>query len=187
MYGYIKGYVREIDSNSIILDNNGIGYVIFVPNPYSYQLEKEYLVFTYTYVREEEFSLYGFKTREDKELFLKLISVKGVGPKMALPMIATGTFEGIADAIERDNLLYLKKFPKVGDKVAKQIILDLKGKLNTMATGLFAVEDHSTELMDVLLGLGYKQSDIKKVIGKVDGELSLENQVKEALKLLLKG
>ena len=186
MYGYIRGKVVEIDSSYIILDNNDIGYLIYVPNPYSYQLDKVYTVFIYTCVREEEFTLYGFKDRDEKELFLKLIDVKGLGPKMAMPIIATGTIDGIADAIESENIHYLKKFPKIGDKVAKQMILDLKGKLNTLNTGLFAHEQISDELFEVLLGLGYKQVDIKKVISKVDHSKSLEDQVKESLKLMLK-
>ena len=186
MYGYIRGNVVEIDSSYIIIDNNGIGYLIYVANPYSYQLNKEYTIFIYTCVREEEYSLYGFKDREQKELFLKLINVKGLGPKMALPIIATGTIDGIADAIENENLNYLKKFPKIGDKVAKQMILDLKGKLSAINTGIFAKEDYSTELMEVLIGLGYKQADVKKVITKVNADSSLEEQVKEALKLMLK-
>ena len=186
MYGYIRGKVTELDSNYVILENNDIGYLIYVPNPYSYQLNKEYTIFTYTKVSEEEYTLYGFQTREQKELFLKLISVKGLGPKMAMPIIATGTFEGVADAIENNNLNYLKKFPKIGDKVAKQMVLDLKGKLNTINTGLFAKEDLSDELSEVLLGLGYKQADVKKVLSKVNADLSLEEQVKEALKLMLK-
>ena len=105
---------------------------------------------------------------------------------MALPIIATGTIDGIADAIENENLNYLKKFPKIGDKVAKQMILDLKGKLSAINTGIFAKEDYSTELMEVLIGLGYKQADVKKVITKVNADSSLEEQVKEALKLMLK-
>ena len=186
MYGYIKGIITEIDSSYVIIENNGIGYIIYVPNPYSYGLNQEYTIFTYTKVGEEEYTLYGFKTREQKELFLKLISVKGLGPKMALPIIATGTFESIAEAIENENLSYLKKFPKIGDKVAKQMVLDLKGKLNTINTGLFAKEDLSNELYEVLVGLGYKQADVKRVLNKVDTKQSLEEQVKEALKLMLK-
>ena len=186
MYGYIRGRVVEIDSNYIIVDNNDIGYLIYVPNPYSYKLDSLCTIFIYTCVREEEFSLYGFKDREQKELFLKLINVKGLGPKMAMPIIATGTIDDIASAIENENINYLKKFPKIGDKVAKQMILDLKGKLNTINVGLFAKEDLSDELFEVLLGLGYKQNDIKKVISKVNADNSLEEQVKEALKLLLK-
>ena len=186
MYGYIKGTITEIDSNYVIIENNGIGYLVYVPNPYSYKLNSEYTIFIYTCVREEEFTLYGFKERDQKELFLKLINVKGLGPKMAMPIIATGTIDAIAEAIENENINYLKKFPKIGDKVAKQMILDLKGKLNTINTGLFAKEDLSDELMEVLTGLGYKQNDIKKVISKVDATKSLEEQVKDALKLMLK-
>ncbi len=105
---------------------------------------------------------------------------------MALPILATGTIDAIADAIENENINYLKKFPKIGDKVARQMILDLKGKVNSINTGIFSRDDYSNELMEVLMGLGYKQVDIKKVIKKVDSNKSLEDQVKEALKLMLK-
>ena len=186
MYGYITGKITEIGNNYVIIDNNGIGYIIYVPNPYSYGLNKDYTIYTYTHIREEEQSLYGFKDKEEKELFLKLISVKGLGPKMALPILATGSIEGIVDAIERENILYLKKFPKIGDKVAKQIILDLKGKITNTSTSLSNIEDTTDELTEVLLGLGYKQVDIKKIIPKVNKDLSLESQIKESLKLLLK-
>lgn len=185
MYGYIKGIVTDVDSNHIILDNNGIGYFIYVPNPYSYQLENTYTVHIYNHVREEEYSLYGFKNKEELDLFLRLISVKGLGPKMALPMLATGGVEGIIDAIDRENILYLKKFPKIGDKVARQIILDLKGKLNSGQMSLLTANNDS-ELVDALVALGYKQADIKKVVKNINLDLSIENQIKEALKLLLK-
>ena len=186
MYGYIKGKVVLVDSSYIIIDNSGIGYLIYVPNPYSYQIDHEYKVYIYTKVSEDEFTLYGFKDSEQKELFLKLIDVKGLGPKMALPILATGTTDSIFDAIENENINYLKKFPKIGDKVARQMILDLKGKLSGISTGISSSEDYSRELMDVLIGLGYKQLDIKRIIKKVDSTMSLEDQVKEALKLLLK-
>lgn len=186
MYGYIRGTVKEINSNYIILDNNDIGYQVYVPNPYSYQLGKVYTVYIYTKVAEDEYTLYGFCDKEQKELFLKLISVKGLGPKMALPILATGSLENIENAIENNNLNYLKKFPKIGDKVAKQMVLDLKGKLNAINTGIFAKEDYTHELEEVLIGLGYKQADVTKVVNKVNGDLSLEEQVKEALKLMLK-
>ena len=186
MYGYISGKIAEIEPSYIIIDNNGICYLIYVPNPYGFILGKEYTIYTYTKVSEDEYTLYGFKTKEEKELFLKLISVKGLGPKMALPMLATGSINMIEEAIETENINYLKKFPKIGDKVARQLILDLKGKLNVINTGLFKREDHSNELTEALLGLGYKQIDIKKVLNKIDPLLSLEQQIKEALKLLLK-
>lgn len=183
MYAYIKGFIKEIESNYIVLDNNGIGYLIYTPNPYSFNLNEEYTVYIYQNVKEDELTLYGFKLKEEKDLFLKLIEVKGLGCKMALPIIATGSINGIIDAIERENILYLKKFPKIGDKVAKQIILDLKGKLNTNGV---ATTSNNDELIEVLKGLGYKLTDILKVVRQVNTNLSLEDQIKEALKLFLK-
>ena len=183
MYFYIKGFIKEIESNYIVLDNNGIGYLIYTPNPYSFNVDEEYTVYIYQNVKEDELTLYGFKLKEEKDLFLKLIEVKGLGCKMALPIIATGSINGIIDAIERENILYLKKFPKIGDKVAKQIILDLKGKLNTNGV---VTTNNNDELIEVLKGLGYKTQDILKVVRQVNTNLSLEDQIKETLKLFLK-
>ena len=184
MYEYIKGKIINQESNYIVLDNNGIGYLVYVPNPYSFELEKEYTVYIYQYVREDENTLYGFKTKEEKDLFLKLIDVKGLGPKMAIPILATGSISGIMDAIERENILYLKKFPKIGDKVARQMVLDLKGKLGVNSASTNTAD--FDELIEVLKGLGYKQGDINKVIPQIKTDLNIEDQVKEALKLLLK-
>ena len=184
MYDYIIGKVTDIKFNSIVLENNGIGYLIYVANPFFYQENNEYKIYIYQLIKEDDNSLFGFKNTNEKDLFLKLISVKGLGCKMALPMFATGSSDGIIDAIERENILYLKKFPKIGDKLARQIILDLKGKLNTNDNNI--VEDTTEELIEVLRGLGYKDNEIKGIVGKVDTSLSIEKQVKEALKLLLK-
>ncbi len=185
MYDYIIGKVTNVNSTYIVLECSGIGYIIYTPNPYSFQEGSEYKVYLYQLVREDELSLYGFKTIEEKELFLKLISVKGLGPKMTLPILATGSVGGVIDAIERENLLYLRKFPKIGDKLAKQIILDLKGKMGVVST--LELKDNSyEELIEVLKGLGYKEKEFKTIIPKVNNELSIEDQVKEALKLLLK-
>lgn len=183
MYGYIKGIVTEVESSYIILENNNIGYLIYVANPYSFQINNEYKIYLYTQIKEDEHLLYGFKEKEEKDLFLKLISVKGLGCKMALPMFATGSLNGIIDAIDRENILYLKKFPKIGDKVARQIILDLKGKLTLSSNDVI---NSNNELVEVLTSLGYKNPDIKKVLPNIKQDLSIEEQVKEALKLLLK-
>lgn len=184
MYSYIKGIVSETDSNYIVLECSGIGYHIYVSNPFSFPLNEETKVYVYHHIREEEQTLYGFKTKEEKELFLRLLNVKGVGPKLVMPMLATGSVSGIIDAIDRENILYLKKFPKVGEKLAKQIILDLKGKLTiSEESGNVSGFD---ELVSVLEGLGYKTADIKKILPSIDANKTIEEQVKEALKLLLK-
>jgi len=187
MYDYIKGIIVDIKNNAIVVDNNGIGYLIYVSNPYSFEIGNEYKVYVYQQIAEDINALYGFKTIEEKELFLKLISVKGLGCKMALPILAVGSTDGIMDAIERENILYLKKFPKIGDKLAKQIILDLKGKLEFIGVGISDNEIETTnELKEVLIGLGYKEKELKPVLAKVNTSLSIEEQVKDALKLLLR-
>lgn len=184
MYSYIKGFVKVQDSGFIVLENNGIGYQIYVSNPFSFPMGEEVTVYMYSHIREDEYTLYGFRSLEEKELFLRLIGVKGLGPKMALPMLATGSVSGIVDAIDRENILYLKKFPKIGDKVARQIILDLKGKLAKKEEA--ADFSQFDELVSVLESLGYKTADIKKILPQVNQSLPIESQVKEALKLLLK-
>ena len=183
MFSFIKGIIKETEKNYVTIENNGIGFQIFVANPFSYPIESEQTNYIYTHIREDEFSLYGFNSMEEKELFLRLINVKGLGPKMALPMFALGSVSGIIDAIDRENTLYLTKFPKIGDKIARQIILDLKGKLSASST---LTNQDLSELVEVLESLGYKNNDIKKILPKVSKEIPVEEQVKEALKLLLK-
>lgn len=187
MYDYIKGEITTIKNNSIVVECNGVGYLVYVSNPYSFEIGKDYKVYIYQYVSEDSNLLYGFKTLEEKEFFLKLISVKGLGCKMALPILAVGSIEGIMDAIERENILYLKKFPKIGEKLARQIVLDLKGKLEFIGVGISDDEvETSEELREVLIGLGYKEKELKPVLAKVDTSLPIEGQVKDALKLLLR-
>ena len=180
MYSYIIGIVKLYENNCIVLENNNIGYLINVSNPYNYKIDDEVKVFLYNHIKEDENSLYGFKTLEEKDLFVKLINVKGIGPKMAIPLVA-GDINNIYNAINNGDVKYLTKFPKIGEKVAKQIILDLKGKLTINNETEFT---SSKELIEVLESLGYKSVDIKKILNKIDNNLSIENQVKEALKLL---
>lgn len=179
----MKGIVTDIESDNITLDNNGIGYLIHTPNSYAFNKDSEVTVYLYQHIREEEMTLFGFKTKEEKNLFLKLISVKGLGPKMALPIIAMGSISGISDAINRENLLYLKKFPKIGDKLARQMILDLKGKIDFSGEVTSGVVD---EVYEALLALGYKDKDVKNIIGRINKENSIEEQIKEALRLMIK-
>ena len=183
MYSYIKGIITIIEPSYIVIDNNGIGYMVYVSNPYSYKIDEEVTIYLHQQIREDENSLYGFKNKEDKDLFIKLISVKGLGCKMALPMLTGDNKDNILSAIEEGNVNYLKKFPKIGDKVARQIILDLKGKIDLDNV---SNKNDFKELTETLKSLGYKQNDIKNIMPSIDSSLSLEKQIKEALKLLLK-
>lgn len=182
MFEYIIGKITYINPGYIALENNNIGYKIYVSNPYSYKENEEIKVFLYVHIKEDEDTLYGFKTIDERDFFLKLINVKGLGPKMALVLLSS-SLDDIINAIETENILYLKKFPKIGDKVARQIILDLKGKLISKPNEVIIKDD---ELKEALLALGYKNADINKVISKVDSSLPIEKKIKEALKLLLK-
>lgn len=183
MFDVIEGKVIDIEVNYVCISTSGIGFKVFVPNPYSFKLDEEVKVYLHNQIKEDEYSLYGFKSKEERNIFLKFINVKGLGPKIALPILAGSTVEGLMDAIERENVLYLEKFPKVGEKLARQIILDLKGKLVSKENSSSGVND---ELIEVLLSLGYKRPDINRVVKDVDGSLSIESQIKKALKLLLK-
>ena len=182
MYDYLRGNITKQIANYIVIECGGVGYKVYTPNPYSFKDIEDTKVYVYNHVREEENTLYGFKTEDERDLFLKLIDVKGLGPRMAITILASCSINGIIDAIDRENILYLKKIPKIGEKLARQIILDLKGKLVLSEQN----NEVSDELTLALEALGYKTSDIKNIVGKVDNTLPIENQIKEALKLLLK-
>ncbi len=184
MYSYFKGSIKEIEGDHIVIEVNNIGYKIFVSNPYSYNLDESTKVYLYNHIREDEYSLYGFKSVEERDIFLRLINVKGMGPKTALGLLATGSVNGLIDAINKENILYLKKFPKVGEKLARQIVLDLKGKMESKDS--LYENDEVEELISVLENLGYSKNDIKRILPSIDKSNTLEVQVKEALKLMLK-
>ena len=184
MYNYFNGIISDINSDSVVIEVNNIGYKVFVSNPFSFELNEQCKVYLYNHIREDEYSLYGFKNKEELDMFLKLLNVKGMGPKICLGLFSTGSINGLIDAINKENILYLKKFPKIGEKLAKQIVLDLKGKMEAKES--LYVEDETEELISVLENLGYKTQEIKRIITNIDKSKNLEEQVKDALKLLLR-
>ena len=169
MYAYLKGFVKEILPNSIVLEVNDIGYQVFVPNSYDYKLEEFTTVYIHQAIKEDSNFLYGFRQKDEKEMFLKLISVSGIGPKSALSIMASGTVNEIASAIEAGDSKKLTKFPGIGPKAASQIILDLKGKL-IVDTPL--INTDYDDVRDALIALGYKQKDVEKVLPKLSGTTS---------------
>ena len=196
MYDYIKGTVTRVTPEYLVVEQQGIGWQIFAPNPYSFGTE-ELQVFLHHHVREDAQLLFGFPTLEQRELFRKLISVSGIGPKGALAILASGQPQHVIEAIEREDESYLVKFPGVGKKTARQMILDLKGKLAEFFGDPFeSDEPHSllsnedTELEEAMLALGalgYSEREIAKVKPKLkDLDLNTEGFMKKALQLLLK-
>lgn len=185
MYAFINGTVSDIKPGYIVLNNNNIGYLIIVPNPYQYKINQEYKVYTYHYVREEINNLYGFLSEEAKDLFIRLIGVSGIGPKSALSILATDSINDVILAIEEGNVKQLTKFPGIGTKSAQQIILDLKGKL-VEDPQLIPISKTMTDAELALQALGYNKKEIGKVLKKIDESLPVETIIKQALKLLSK-
>jgi Holliday junction DNA helicase RuvA len=184
MFNYIKGKVTLINANYIVLENNNIGFTVKTPNPYSFTLNEETTIYTYLHVREDILDIYGFRTLEEKELFLQLISVKGIGPKGALAIVAYGDLSRLKQAIVEADVKYLQKFPGVGTKASSQIILDLQGKLTTASQ---AMEDPKiSNVKEALRSLGYNNSELKKLDSFLSQNLSLplEELVKQCLKKL---
>ncbi len=200
MYEYIKGTVQDVNPSYLVLDNNGIGYHVLMANPFrlASQLKQEATVYIYYGVSQDDVRLYGFINKEEKELFLKLIGVSGIGPKSALAILAAEDHVGLIQAIEEENVKYLQKFPGVGKKTASQIVLDLQGKLADLSPEVIEVfgdgkADADTrnvaleEALEALSVLGYTQRDIKKVTPKLEEltEGSADDYIREALKHLI--
>ena len=186
MYGYIKGVVTKVTPKHIIIENNGIGYLLIVSNPYNFKLNEEYKIFTHQYVREDLIDLYGFSKEEEKELFLKLISVSGIGPKTALSILASSSVNNVIKAIEDRNARYLKKFPGIGAKASQQIILDLQGKISFDDLNEDLPSSKLQDVEDALVALGYSKKDLSKILSKLDSSKEEGELVKDALKLLVK-
>ncbi|QFT90026.1 Holliday junction ATP-dependent DNA helicase RuvA [Bacillus sp. THAF10] len=203
MIDFIRGFVEYVSPEYVSVEVMGVGYQVHTPNPFIYRVDKdkEVTIYTYQHVREDILALYGFKTREDKHLFMKLLNVTGIGPKGALAILASGQPQQVVHAIENEDEKFLTKFPGVGKKTARQIILDLKGKLNDLVPSAFPdlfqpdVEVAATmqgnapldEAMEALKVLGYGEREIKKVMPSLKSEeLTTDQYVKRALQLLLK-
>jgi Holliday junction DNA helicase RuvA len=206
LYDFIKGTVCFVGPEYIVVENQGIGYQIAAPNPFIYsgKMGKLVTVYTYHYVREDIIALYGFESREEKKLFTKLLNVSGIGPKGALAILASGEVGQVALAIESEDEGFLTKFPGVGKKTARQMILDLKGKLHDVVPDYFPnlfsaekfaaaaleTESAATALEEAILALkalGYSEKEIKKIAPELrKEELTTDQYIKKALQRLLK-
>lgn len=193
MYAYIKGTLSQLFPTHVVVETCGIGYEIQTPNSYRFQkyLEKEIQIYTSLIVREDAQLLYGFINEEEKEMFLSLIKVTGIGPKSALAILASSTPHEVKLAIENENDAYLTQFPGIGKKTARQIVLDLKGKVtiteensdDLLQTQVNGNEQNQiiSEALLALQALGYSKRELTKV------EKSLNkynvNSVDEAVKI----
>lgn len=184
MIGFLRGKVHYFDNTCVLLDVNGVGYRVNYQHPECLKLNEEVIIYTYQNVSENDMSLFGFKSLDEYNLFMKLISVKGLGPKMASNMLAAQSYETIINAIENEDVAFIKSLPGIGNKTASQIILDLKGKL---ARNEEVDDSKLNGVVEALKTLGYKQAEIKAVIKKIGNEeLSENDYIRKALSLLMK-
>lgn len=191
MYEYLNGELAHILPTAIVVDVHGVGYQVVFANPYRLQdsRKKQIKVLVQQVVREDSITLYGFISSEERELFQRLISVSGIGPKSAMSILANDDTEGFVNAVESGNVTYLTKFPGVGKKTAQQIILDLKGKFEAVpeeTTKAVVSTNQATleEAKEALLGLGYSAKEITKIWKSL--EAAAPSTTQEALKLAFK-
>ena len=204
MIAYLSGKLLEKQANTVIVDVGGVGYEVIIPLSTFYELGEigeavELRIFTY--VREDTLQLFGFKTLRERELYLKLISVQGIGAKSGISMLSGMSADEIIVAIRTDNLARLTSIPGVGKKTAERMVIELRDKLNELSSG--AVQDGLQEssanipvdavyddAISALVNLGYHRTAAEKALKKAvqDGtEMSVQKLLRRSLQLLAKG
>lgn len=197
MYYYIKGKLAHKGDNYLVVDANGVGYMIFTSLhdiEASGPVGSEITMYTYLSVREDAMDLYGFLTNEEKDMYLKLLSVSGVGPKAALAVLSVLTPSKLSVAIMTGDVKSITKAQGVGPKAAQRIILELKDKVtidglddteNADIVEEELIMDNKAEAMSALVVLGYSSNDAQKALAPLPAELSTEELIKKALAKLM--
>lgn len=189
MIGILRGRVWELEPNGIVLDVQGVGYEMTVPNSLLSKLfvGQEATVYTQVIVREDDLSLYGFATAAEKALFLTLIGVSGIGPKAGMAILSAFGSDQVAEAIAAENVGLLTKVPGIGKKTAERLVLELREKYKDrvvrteQADGKPPVRYFGSEALEALVALGYSQEEGRYALKELPDDLTLEEQIKEAL------
>lgn len=200
MIKYIKGILQYVDLEQVIIEVNGIGYGINVPTSVIDSIGKygsEVKLHTYMNVKEDDVSLYGFLTKDDLDIFKKIISVSGVGPKGALGILSTLSSDDLRFAVLSDDAKAIAKAPGIGAKTASKIILELKDKItledafetkskNVQTSTVSKANPEVQDAIEALTALGFSSSDVLKVIRQIDDNdnMSAQDIIKNALKML---
>ncbi|MCD9025683.1 Holliday junction branch migration protein RuvA [Cohnella silvisoli] len=206
MIDYLRGKVAHLESEYVVLDVHDVGYRVFTPNPYGLaRTEEAVQLFIYHHVREDAIHLFGFTTRDEQALFRRLLEVSGIGPKVALGVLAGGRPEAVVSAIQQENVTFLMKLPGIGRKTAQRMILDLKDKLGAVDSRWAVASMTELDLpasasdsssawaaaREALTGLGYRDAELDKawhvLKDNVTGEESPDVLIKKALQQLFQG
>ncbi|NLH45423.1 MAG: Holliday junction branch migration protein RuvA [Acholeplasmataceae bacterium] len=197
MIGSLRGVISLLATDYCLLENNGVGYRVFMPAISLSQIKtgQEIRVFTYMAVREDAILLYGFLTQEYYQLFLQLTAVSGVGPKVALGVLSASKPENFYLAIQNRNIKVLTSLPGIGKKMAERLILELKDKVESMdtsganedvASSYEGADKNISEAIEALRSLGYTNTEIYPIVKAIPNcsELSTENIIRQALRNL---
>ncbi len=192
MFSFIKGRLREINEDYIVVENDYYGFEIFVPHTVFRTLTnigEEVKIYTYFQPREDSFNLYGFLTKEDKEIFKKLLSVNGIGAKAGLAILSVLTVSELKAAISTGDFAMISRAQGIGKKTAQKVILELKDKIDlddfSDLSVINTVTAVSEEALDALIALGYSSYEARTAIRK-SSATSTEDIIKDALKDLSK-
>jgi Holliday junction DNA helicase RuvA len=195
LFEFIKGTLEDVTMDSIVVENQGIAYMIYTSGQLLDRLPKtgsKVKIYLHMNVKEDDITLYGFLTKEERRIYRRLISVSGVGPKAALGILSVHTTNDIIWSIIGEDIKTLTKAPGIGKKIAQRIILELKDKLEVDQDEIDVDIEKSpqsignkVEVIDALVALGYQPSQAHKVIATIykDG-LSVETLIRKALKVL---
>ncbi len=187
MFHYIIGKITERGHDYLAVEtDSGLAYLLTVSNPFHFAIGEEGKFYCHEVYGENDHYLAGFRSKEEKECFLDLISVKGIGPKTALSALGGTTPEELRLAIEGGNVSFLKKLPGIGPKAASQIVLDLKGKLLEAKEKEAVATTPYLGARDALLALGFKAKEVDKAIAGLPTGLKEEEAIYEALRSLRK-
>lgn len=193
MYAYIKGKIEELGPTHVVIDNQGIGYFIHISlQTYSLLAEKEECkLYISEVIREDDHLLYGFFEKHEREIFVKLTSVSGIGANTGRMILSSLSLREIEEAISTANVNVLKAIKGIGLKTAQRIIIELKDKISKSAEPqeIFVPQNNTIkdEALSALVMLGFNKAAATKAVDKIlsaPGEISIESVVKQALKML---
>lgn len=185
MIGYLRGDVVELQPEYFILDVQGVGYEIYSSlqtlAEISAATNKSISMWIYTHVREDVIQLFGFQYREEKNLFLSLLKVNGIGPKLAIGILSGAPYDKLVDLIESSDAKALSQLPRVGKKTAEQIILSLKGKLVRVPEKTVETSHQRQQVSSALINLGFKPQLVDEYVSQLPKEISVEDSIRGGL------